>query len=85
MNQRFSFTSRCPRCQRERVIETYTRGELLRLLELGHPIEARCAECDVHWPIGAEARVQIARVVAASISASREPQLGLRSAERQGA
>lgn len=35
MNQRFSFTSNCPRCQRDRVIETYTRGALLRLLDLG--------------------------------------------------
>ena len=72
MNQRFSFTSLCPRCGFECVIETYTRGELLRLLDFGCAIEARRAECNVHWPIGPEARVQIARLVAASISAWRQ-------------
>src|SRR5207248_4536808 len=72
MNQLFSFTLTCPRCQRQRVIETYARSELLRLLELGHPIEARCTECDVHWPIPSEARVQIARAVTASFSAPRD-------------
>lgn len=70
MNQRFSFTSNCPRCQRDRVIETYTRGALLRLLDLGSPIEASCAECAAHWTVGAEARVQIARAVAASVARS---------------
>ena len=72
MNQRFSFTSKCPRCNRNRVVETYTRDELLRLLDLGCAIEAHCAECNVNWQIGPEARVQIARVVAASISAWRQ-------------
>ena len=68
MNQLFSFTLRCPKCERERVIETYNRAELLRLLELGYPIEACCTECDVHWPIAPQVRAQIARVVAASLS-----------------
>lgn len=66
MNQRFSFTSRCPRCKSSRLIEAYARGEVLRLLELGHPIEARCTACDIHWSIPPEARVEIARDVAAS-------------------
>lgn len=70
MDQLFSFALRCPGCQRERVIETYARRELLRLLELGHPIEVRCTECDVHWSISSAVRVQIARVVTASLSAS---------------
>ena len=72
MSQRFFFFSMCPGCERVREIETYTRGELLRLLDLGCEIEARCAECNVHWAIGPEARVQIARLVAASISAWRQ-------------
>ena len=72
MNKRFSFISKCPSCNRNLIIETYTRGELLRLLDLGCEIEARCAECNVHWAIGPEARVQIARLVAASISAWRQ-------------
>ena len=75
MNQLFSFTLTCPTCRRERVIETYARSELLRLLELGHPIEARCTECDVHWPIPSEVRVQIARAVTTSFSASRKQTL----------
>ena len=66
MHQVVSFASRCPRCERERVIKTHTRGELLRSLELGLHIEARCAECDLQWPIGPEERVRVARVVAAT-------------------
>ena len=85
MTQPFSLTLRCPRCKSERVIETYTRGELLRLLEFGYPIEARCAECELRWSIGPEGRVQIARVVAASFSASCEPPLRLRLADRRRA
>ncbi len=81
MNQLFSFTLTCPTCQRERVIETYARSELLRLLELGHPIEARCTECDVHWPIPSEVRVQIARAVTTSFSASRKQALRPRLAQ----
>ena len=60
MNQLFSFTARCPKCARTCVIETHNRGELLRLLELGYPIEARCTDCDVHWPIAPEVRAYIA-------------------------
>lgn len=72
MRQRFFFFSMCPGCKRVREIETYTRGELLRLLELGHPIQARCAECDMQWTVGPEGRVQVARRVAASFSAWRD-------------
>lgn len=60
MSQLFSFTARCPKCERARAIETYNRGELLRLLDLGYPIEARCTECDVRWPIAPEVRAYIA-------------------------
>lgn len=68
MNQPFSFTSKCPGCEYECVIERYSRGDLLRLLELGHPIEARCTECDVHWRIAPEMRIKIARAVLESFS-----------------
>ena len=70
MNQLFSFTSTCPKCKRKRVIDMYHRGEILRLFELGYPIEGRCTKCNVRWPIGPEARARLSRALAASFSAS---------------
>ena len=63
MIQLFSFASKCLKCGRDCMIETYNRGELRRLLELGQAIDACCAECNVRWPIGPEVRAQIAAVV----------------------
>lgn len=63
MNQSFCFTSGCPGCEHECVIEKYCRGDLLRLLELGYPIDACCTECELHWPVAPEMRIKIARAV----------------------
>lgn len=70
MNQLFSYVLICPSCQHEGLIETYARGELLRLLELGYPMMSRCVECGAYSDIRPEARAQILRVLASSFAVS---------------
>lgn len=66
MTDFLSFTANCPTCASEGVVVTYTRAELLRLLELGYPVEAYCTECDVDWLVGPGVRTRIAQLLAAN-------------------
>lgn len=60
---RFSFTSTCPRCQREQHQGGFSRGSVQRLLEKGLPIEGYCLMCDQFWPVGAPERAELAKAV----------------------
>jgi hypothetical protein len=61
-----TFVSTCPACGSQRSQNGYTRRAIARLLETGHTIDAYCVPCDVLWPISADERGQMARIIAAT-------------------
>ena len=69
MNVSISFASTCPTCGGARIQNTYTRGTLMRLLELHLPLAGSCLTCDTIWIIRAQERDRAAEAVAASFHA----------------
>lgn len=61
-----TFVSTCPACGSQRSQNGYTRRAIARLLETNHTIDAYCVPCDVLWPIGADERRAMARVIAST-------------------
>jgi hypothetical protein len=61
-----AFVSTCPACGSQRSQNGYTRRAIARLLERSHTIDAYCVPCDVLWPISAEERGAMARLIAAT-------------------
>ena len=59
--QTLLFKSRCPRCVREQT-QSFTKANLRRLLDAGHPIEAYCVMCDQFWALSVRERLQLAKV-----------------------
>lgn len=57
-----AFVSKCPHCGYEQLQDAYTRGFILRLLEIGHPIEGYCTPCDENWPVDLELRADLAAI-----------------------
>lgn len=58
------FASTCPTCKREQAQESFTAGDLVRLLKGGLPIEAYCEICDDYWSVGTQQRVDLREMVA---------------------
>lgn len=58
-----ALSSTCPRCLRKQR-QSFTRAALRRLLRAGHPTEGYCVMCDQFWPLSAQERRELARVVA---------------------
>ena len=58
------FYAECPNCGSERVQPGIPRDELLQLLDSGAEIPAYCGNCDEHWTVSTEERVDIARSLA---------------------
>lgn len=73
MDQSIAFAATCPRCTHERIQDDYTRGTLLRSLELGLPVEGYCVVCDRRWIIATQERVAVAKAVVASLNAAPIP------------
>jgi hypothetical protein len=61
-----AFVSTCPACGSQRSQNGYTRRAIARLLETTHTIDAYCVPCDVLWPISAEERRAMARLIAST-------------------
>jgi hypothetical protein len=59
-----TFVSTCPACGLQRSQNGYTRRAIARLLETSHTIDAYCVPCDVLWPISADERSAMARIIA---------------------
>jgi len=59
-----TFVSTCPACGVQRSQNGYTRRAVARLLETLQTIDAYCVPCDVLWPLNAEERSAMARVIA---------------------
>jgi hypothetical protein len=55
------FFAECPNCGNDRVQPGYPRDELQQLLDAGAEIMAYCTNCDEHWAVSTEERVDIAR------------------------
>jgi hypothetical protein len=68
-----SFASTCPTCGEARIQNGYTRGTLMRLLELHLPIAGCCLMCDKVWLIHGQERDRAAQAVAASLGAVPAP------------
>jgi len=51
MHESIPFTSTCPKCQVQQPQQGFSRADLGRLLNNGHPIEAYCVTCDEFWAI----------------------------------
>ena len=81
MNVLISFASACPTCGEARIQDAYTRGTLMRLLELHLPIAGCCLTCDKIWIIPAQERNRAAEAVAASFRAT-APRADLRAHSR---
>jgi hypothetical protein len=47
--------------------EGFTRGLVLRLLKMGHPIEGYCESCDEVWPIEVHERMLLAAKAVAAM------------------
>jgi hypothetical protein len=62
------FTSLCPKCKHAQSQSGFSRAELRRLFDRGHPIEAYCVVCDDFWAISVRERLELAKVVAADIA-----------------
>jgi redox-regulated HSP33 family molecular chaperone len=62
MNPKAPISSECPNCHQERAV-TYSREELLELLQEGADIEASCTSCDESWAISTDERADIARAL----------------------
>jgi hypothetical protein len=60
------FFAECPRCGTDRVQPSYPRDELRQLLDAGAEVMAYCTNCDEHWAVSTEERVDIARVLSRS-------------------
>jgi hypothetical protein len=65
-----TFVSTCPACGLQRPQNGYTRRAIARSLETSQTIDAYCVPCDVLWPISADERVVMARLIAADQHAS---------------
>ena len=64
MHQAIPFLATCPKCKRARPQDEFSRAELLRLLNNGHPVEAYCGICDYFWQISPCERSRIAAFLA---------------------
>jgi hypothetical protein len=42
--------------------QSFTKANLRRLLDAGHPIEAYCVMCDQFWALSVRERLQLAKV-----------------------
>jgi hypothetical protein len=73
VNVSISFLSTCPTCGEARIQNGYTRGTLMRLLELHLPIAGCCLTCDKIWIIPGQERDRAAEAVAASFRATPPP------------
>lgn len=58
-----TFVSTCPACGLQRSQNGHTRRALARSLETGHTIDAYCVPCDVLWPLSADERRAMAKVI----------------------
>lgn len=72
MQQTVAFLAECPNCGTDRVQPGFPPDELLQLLELGAEIMAYCGNCDEHWVVSTEERVDISR----GLSKAKQPQGG---------
>jgi hypothetical protein len=61
-----TFVSTCPACGSQRSQNGYTPRAIARLLERSHTIDAYCVPCDVLWPISADERRAMARLIAST-------------------
>lgn len=59
----FLFSSQCPKCKHERVLDGYARDALIELLRAGADIEAYCINCDESWCISTEERLDLAQAL----------------------
>jgi len=59
------FTATCPKCQQLVLQQGYSRVALFGFLDMLHPIDAYCSECDEFWPISVEERHAIGASLAA--------------------
>jgi hypothetical protein len=64
MTETVPFFAECPNCGTDRVQPGYPRDELQQLLDAGAEIMAYCTNCDEHWCVSTEERVDIARGLA---------------------
>jgi hypothetical protein len=55
------FSITCPHCSSVQTQRGFTRANLLRLLDGGHPIEAYCVSCGRFWPLELRVRHALAR------------------------
>ena len=67
MSQAVVFASMCAECRREQLQTSYSVASLQRLLQSGYPIEAYCASCDKHWPIGVQQRMELGEFAASGM------------------
>jgi len=59
VSESIPFLATCPKCKHQRAQDGYSRGELLRLLNRHHPVEAYCETCDHFWSISAQERSRL--------------------------
>ena len=57
------FSSKCPRCHRDRQQRGYRLSELTLLLKLGIAIEACCIFCNERWVISTEEQTGLSRTL----------------------
>jgi len=61
------FTSLCPKCKHAQSQSGFSRAELRRLFDRGHPIEAYCVVCDDFWAISVRERLELAKAIAVDV------------------
>jgi hypothetical protein len=66
MTDTVPFYAECPSCGTDRVQPGHPRDELRQLLDSGAEIMAYCGNCDEHWSVSTEEKVDIARALAKS-------------------
>jgi hypothetical protein len=64
MYEAIPFLAICPKCKHARPQDDYSRSDLLRLLNSGHPVEAYCQTCDYFWSISPYERSRVAAFLA---------------------
>jgi hypothetical protein len=63
LHEAIPFLATCPKCKHQRPQDGYIRGDLLKLLDEGHPVEAYCATCDDFWSISRQECSRLATVL----------------------
>jgi hypothetical protein len=60
LHEAIPFLATCPKCKHQRPQDGYIRGDLLKLLSDGDPVEAYCATCDDFWSLSRHERSRLA-------------------------